>query len=53
MSVILSIQEILDFLAQQASLRAPENDEAGVLLRAKEFLIEELRDLDNQYEELR
>jgi hypothetical protein len=47
MSDIKSIQEILDFLTQQANLRAPENDDPGILLSAKEFIIEELNFLDD------
>ena len=37
-----TMQEILDFLKAQADGRAPEDDEAGVLYAAREFIINEL-----------
>ena len=42
---ILSIEEILAMLAEQARLRAPENDEAGVLLHARELIQERVQEL--------
>jgi hypothetical protein len=37
-----TMKEILDFLKAQADARAPEDDEAGVLYAAREFIINEL-----------
>ena len=37
-----TMQEILDFLKAQADGRAPEEDEAGVLYAAREFITNEL-----------
>jgi hypothetical protein len=42
MDELFTMQEILDFLKAQADARAPEEDEAGVLYAAREFIINEL-----------
>ena len=44
--MIKSINEILQFLQEQADLRAPENDEAGCILNARATLIDDLRELE-------
>lgn len=43
---IMDVGEIIAFLQHQAAMRAPENDEAGCLLKAANALREDLVDLD-------
>lgn len=42
---IMSMQEIVALLKEQAGLRAEENDEAGVLLEAAELIVDEMEDI--------
>ena len=43
---IKSIGEIATFLRQQADLRAPENDEGGILQELAEVLVQRVLDLE-------
>ena len=48
---IKSIEEIVAFLREQADLRAPENDEGGILQSAAEGIEEDVRELELDREE--
>ena len=43
---IKSIPDIYNFLMEQASLRSPENDEAGVLIQTAAYLIKQIEELE-------
>jgi hypothetical protein len=45
--MIMSIEEICTLLDQQATLRSPENDEAGVLRAAAETIRDKVFELAN------
>ena len=53
MSELDSLEEILAYLRTQALLRSPENDEAGILWLAREFLLTELKNLGPGYENIK
>jgi hypothetical protein len=44
---IQSLEEIMEYLTVQAELRSAENDEGGCIIAARNFLIDELNDLDD------
>ena len=45
---IMSIAEIIEMLQTQARLRAPENDEAGVLLKTADAFARDMNALDEE-----
>ena len=46
---IKSVEEIALFLQEQAHLRAPENDEAGILMDLSDEWVRRLKELDPVY----
>jgi len=46
--MIMSIAQIAEMLETQARLRAPENDEAGILLCLKDQLLHACDELENE-----